>query len=203
MTRIEQSRLWPTSFTKPRWLEQGVPYQGMVPIVAAAVLAFVLTRSLWNTLAFGQVYTDLVVGGISWGDVDKSRDYRGLALFVGTLVAASIGITLLVTRVIAAAKTTLVRPACDALLIFAMLPALWRFGVVGANPFVKSTPKDSALYLIVALVVLGMLPRFRERLSAAAIVATGGRILLGMGLAMFACLGVGLAMARLSPEAAR
>ncbi|MBX3414836.1 MAG: hypothetical protein KF708_19280 [Pirellulales bacterium] len=200
MTRIVHTRLWPASLTRPHWLAQGVPYQGIVPILAATVIAFVLTRSLWNSLEFGQVYHDLVVGGISWQDADKTRDFRGLGFFIGTLAVASVGISLLVTRVIAAARTALVRPACDALLVFAMLPALWRFGVVGANPFVKATPKDSAIFLIVACFVLAILPRFRDRLTAEAIVATGGRILLGVGLAMFAGLGIGLALTRLVPS---
>ncbi|MCY2952106.1 MAG: hypothetical protein NTU53_09025 [Planctomycetota bacterium] len=168
---------------------------GVVSVLAAATLAFVATGLLWDWLSWGQTYTDIVTGAISWQDFDKDRDFRALYLLLGLMGIGSLLVFGLLRLVAGRCADRQVDGALSGVLGFALTPgALW-LGNRLAHSDRYVLPVLPALAVLGALGLIATMLKFRRELTATGVYMMGGGGLFvilfgfmgGMGVATAIC----------------
>ena len=177
-------------------------YHGVAPVVAGVVVAYVLTGLLWPSLGRPQVYNDVVVGNITWLDIDKDRDFRALHLTVAVAAAAAVGVGALLRGLSREGVSGDVGQALNALLAFAMLPACWRLGRALTVPDHRFQPWDSVVLLLAVLAIVVGLYRYRRDLTGPLTMQIAGGSLLALVLGFLSGLGIALFVGRFFPTAA-
>jgi hypothetical protein len=178
----------------------GIParlYHGVVPVVAGVVIAYVLTGLLWPSLRHDQTYKDIVVGSITWHDIDKDRDFHALYLTVVVAAAASLAVGATLRSLSEAGASGEIGQALNAVLAFTMLPACWRFGRALMIPGQGFEPLESLILILGFLLVCLGLFRFRRELTGPVTMQIAGGSLVAIVLGYLSGLAVALFAGRM------
>jgi hypothetical protein len=201
-------------------------FPGLVPVLAAAVVAYTITCVCWKRLQRDPVLQEPVAGLTTLSGLDKLRDYRALFLFLGCTALGAVSLGALFRALSRDDRRDRVRQALSALLLLALVPACWRLGdaLVNAEGHVerlRTSPKWRAgvgpvqhhggqraaaartpTYLVgvLALAALGLL-RYRRELTRGLVLDLAGGALLLAVLGTFAGLGVACLIGRAWPQA--
>jgi hypothetical protein len=174
-------------------------YPGIVPIFAAAVLAYAITTWAWPKLVRVPQYSEPVFGLVPLVEADKDRDFRALYLFLGLTAATGILLGTSFRALSAEGPGGPVGKALNGLLLLALVPAGWRLGAALLQAEGPQPPLESVgLVGIVFLAALG-LRRHRQYLTEAHVYHIGGGGLLAPALGLFGGLGLATLLGRTSP----
>jgi hypothetical protein len=182
-------------------LQSRLGYFGIGPVLVSMLFALTLTTICWTALRGHEKYPDPVAGAITWSDIDKSRDMHALMLLVGSAIVLTVGISALCREVSPSGTESDAGSAINQLLLFSLVPAGFRLAVACLNDIDKLPPlRYVSLFPLGAVVVIAMLRRFRETLTAADVFDIAGAVLLTPLMAWYSSLAIAQAIVRLAPQ---